>query len=341
MSDVSNISGAVGRRIQLNQQGQTTAFKLQELLDEAKSDPNVDRARANMEFRVKQDASGNKFLELREQTFFGRFKEALGIRSADRNRERQEAMEIINKAVPELKLGAGGNGNQVSRAQARAAVEALDQRLSPDSAGVIGGNSFVVEDTLQGLIAGGPLNDEQFAELAEQNALLGIARNDARSPTQSDKGVSFIGQALSDIDGFEITEALDDLRTSNEAQFGALQLASKDADWKGVLAGFESSLKNIESLKQNSNLTDGYRAELKEREIEAKAGMGRALEKLDRKAEAKPILEDALQLQDEAYGLPTKEKPVNGFVREAVYALFACTSDGTRMGELANKYFPN
>ena len=92
-------------RIQLSEDVSANRASIDKMLADAKGQFGADRALDRFEFRLKTTSEGVKYLELRNQSKFGQFREWVGGklgRSADRATERKEAVVVLAKAYPHL-----------------------------------------------------------------------------------------------------------------------------------------------------------------------------------------------------------------------------------------------
>ncbi len=92
----------------------------------ARTEANFPNARGTFEFRMKE-RDGHQYLQLREQTWFGRLKENLSISRETRFNERADALAVLNES---LKLGS------FTRAFAKLSNDAMTGEQARDMVGV-------------------------------------------------------------------------------------------------------------------------------------------------------------------------------------------------------------
>ena len=104
MSDVSATRVGTHNRfqIQLSNDASANRAKIDQMLNEAKSQFGAEGALNRFEFRLKSSADGVQYLELRNQSKFGGFREMINSRSGERASERQGAVAALAKAYPGL-----------------------------------------------------------------------------------------------------------------------------------------------------------------------------------------------------------------------------------------------
>ena len=126
-------------RVQLGQGQNASAGDVHDLLAQARQ-LFPGRSLQGFEFRLKAGTGGAQFLELRKQTGWGAFKEAMGIGQATRDAERRNALN----ALPAAYLN-GANAQQafnrdaaralVSRTETAVAIEATSTRIAANPMG--------------------------------------------------------------------------------------------------------------------------------------------------------------------------------------------------------------
>jgi len=126
----NSVNGRVGApfRIEITHNSETDRQNLEGMLALFQKTHGTDGAQARFEFRMKTEGKGtNKrsFLELCEQTGFGRFRESLGSRSGDRARERQEALVALANTLGEDFVNRVVNSSEGSHLEIHSALRQL------------------------------------------------------------------------------------------------------------------------------------------------------------------------------------------------------------------------
>jgi hypothetical protein len=85
--------------VRLGTDNQVSKGDLRDLLTEVRKDPNYRANSEKFEFRVKTEGN-QRFLVLKEQSWFGRFKEAIGWDSGRRTQERSQALTALCSGLP-------------------------------------------------------------------------------------------------------------------------------------------------------------------------------------------------------------------------------------------------
>ncbi len=105
MSDPSiSRTKALPFRIELSSDASTNRQNLEGMIERFQQTHRTETAQARFEFRMKTVGTGTNqrsFLELREQTGFGKFREAIGSRSGGRSSERQNALIALSQTLGE------------------------------------------------------------------------------------------------------------------------------------------------------------------------------------------------------------------------------------------------
>jgi hypothetical protein len=124
MMDPVRLAGQAAVRLQINEGAGPDRAAIDAMLAKARDAFGAGAALGRFEFRLKE-SGGQRYLELREQTRFGAFREAIGSRSEARNRERQDALALLGQAYGKdilAQVGLDLGQSPASRVQARQAV---------------------------------------------------------------------------------------------------------------------------------------------------------------------------------------------------------------------------
>ena len=169
-------------RVQLGQGQSASAGDVHDLLAQARQ-LFPGRSLQGFEFRLKAGTGGAQFLELRKQTGWGAFKEAMGIGQATRDAERRNALN----ALPAAYLN-GANAQQafnrdaaralVSRTETAVAIEATSTRIAANPMGSL----------LAAYSAGERFEQFEFAEcLARVANSFGMALDDGSGVSRPER----------------------------------------------------------------------------------------------------------------------------------------------------------
>lgn len=124
MVDPVRLAGQAVIRLQINEGTTPDRPAIESMLSKARETFGAGAALGRFEFRLKE-SGGQKYLELREQTRFGAFREAIGNRSEARAQERQGALDLLESAYGRdilAQVGINRAESPVDRVQARHAV---------------------------------------------------------------------------------------------------------------------------------------------------------------------------------------------------------------------------
>ena len=154
MTNIERVGNQQSVRMQLSSDGSASQSDIQNLITQAKIEfgSNLN----NFEFRVKTEMQGgvrHNYLELRKQSNFGAFREAIGSRKNDRAQERKDALAVLANTYgkdligefPAVKVLAmssqgysGRSFDQVDRNAARTLVE-RSALMAPETSFIRGG----------------------------------------------------------------------------------------------------------------------------------------------------------------------------------------------------------
>ncbi len=130
MVDPVRVQGQRAIRLEVSEDQASHPDDIKAMFDVARQEFGPQASLKNFEFRLKE-SGGHRYLELREQTWFGRFREKIESRRHDRLVERHEALDVLRDSfgvglLHSLNLLDGASPNHV---QARSIVQYLKEDL--------------------------------------------------------------------------------------------------------------------------------------------------------------------------------------------------------------------
>lgn len=187
---VERVAGQQAFRVALESDQPASAAQVNSLISQARS--LAKGSLSGFEFRLKQSAGGDRFLELRKQTGWGAFKEALKIGQHDRAAERSAALAALPAAFAKLSTAQ----QLANRSEARSLVGAAVQ-LSPTAVRIEADSARIAEDPIGAMLsawsAGDRFDKFEFAESTQRAVELhGSLWNEASGVTRSE----YVGQAI-------------------------------------------------------------------------------------------------------------------------------------------------